>query len=65
MDNDIKQVDEKLPDTWELVPFTKVVSVLPDGSKRVKKRSYLEAGKIPVIDQGQDYIGGFTDDETL
>jgi type I restriction enzyme, S subunit len=65
MDNDIKQVDEKLPDTWEFVPFTEVVSVLPDGSKRVKKRNYLETGKIPVIDQGQDYIGGFTDDESM
>jgi len=65
MDNDIKQVDEKLPDTWELVPFKEVVSVLPDGSKRVKKRNYLETGKIPVIDQGQDYIGGFTDDESM
>jgi len=65
MDNNIKQVDEKLPDTWELVPFTEVVSVLPDGSKRVKKRNYLETGKIPVIDQGQDYTGGFTDDESM
>ena len=65
MDNDIRQIYEKLPDNWELVPFTKVVSVLPDGSKRVKKRDYLETGNIPVIDQGQEYIGGFTDDESM
>ena len=65
MDNDIKPVADKLPTTWELVPFTEVVSILTDGSKRVKKRNYLEKGKIPVIDQGQEYIGGFTDDESM
>ena len=29
-------------------------------SEKVKKSDYLKAGLIPVIDQGQDYIAGYT-----
>lgn len=58
-------VEDDLPSGWKIVPFPKAVSIIPDGGKRIKKRSYLESGKIPVIDQGQEYIGGFTDDESM
>ena len=54
-----------LPIDWEIASFAKVVSIIPDGGRRLKKKSYLESGKIPIIDQGQQYIGGFTDDEDM
>lgn len=47
-----------IPDKWEIVPFQKVVSVHSDKGKRVKQRAYLSEGKLPVIDHGQDFIGG-------
>ena len=60
-----KKKNGGLPIDWEIAPFAKVVSIIPDGGRRLKKRSYLESGEIPVIDQGQQYIGGFTDDEDM
>ena len=60
-----KKKNGGLPIDWEIAPFAKVVSIIPDGGRRLKKRSYLESGGIPVIDQGQQYIGGFTDDEDM
>ncbi len=32
---------------------------------KVKQKEYLSNGKFPVVDQGQDLIGGFVDDESL
>lgn len=54
-----------VPQGWELCPFEKAVEVLSDKSKRVKQSDYLPAGKLPVIDQGQEFIGGYTEDEKL
>jgi type I restriction enzyme S subunit len=46
-----------------LVPFEKVAVAQPDRGKRVKQRDYLADGRIPVIDQGQSPIGGYTNDD--
>ena len=54
-----------VPDGWEVLPFNKAAKVLSDHGKRLKQKQYLDEGKIPVIDQGQGYIGGFTNDETM
>lgn len=54
-----------VPPGWDLLPFEQTVDVISDKSKRVKQRTYLPIGKLPVIDQGQDFIGGYTDDEEL
>lgn len=32
---------------------------------KVKQKEYLPKGKFPVVDQGQDLIGGFVDDKSL
>ena len=54
-----------VPIGWDVVPFQQAVDVVSDKGRRVKQGSYLPAGKIPVIDQGQQAIGGFTDDEQM
>jgi type I restriction enzyme S subunit len=54
-----------VPDGWDVLPFQQAVTVVSDQGKRVKQSTYLETGKIPVIDQGQDYSGGFIDDEAM
>ncbi len=63
--NEISQIVDKVPSHWEIVPFTKVVNVFSDGGKRIKKKSYLEFGTILIIDQGQKYSSGFTNDEKM
>jgi type I restriction enzyme S subunit len=54
-----------VPADWDVVPFEKAAQVVSDRGKRIKQGSYLSSGKVPVIDQGQDYVGGYTDDETM
>jgi type I restriction enzyme S subunit len=54
-----------VPEGWSVLPFQKAASIVSDQGKRVKQSKYLETGKIPVIDQGQDYIGGYIDDEAM
>ncbi|OIQ96313.1 type-1 restriction enzyme EcoKI specificity protein [mine drainage metagenome] len=54
-----------VPPGWGVLPFELAIDVISDKSKRVKQREYLPSGKLPVIDQGQDFIGGYTDDENM
>lgn len=54
-----------VPPSWAVLPFEQAADVVSDKGKRVKQGSYLLAGKIPIIDQGQDPIGGYTDDEDM
>ncbi len=52
----------KIPEGWEIV---KVGDLLKKLRKVVKvpKSNYAINGLYPVIDQGKDFIGGYTDDE--
>lgn len=65
----IKEVFEPkqpvVPASWEIIPFQKAVSIISDKGKRIKQKEYLQTGEFPIIDQGQDYIGGYTDDKNL
>ena len=54
-----------VPTGWLARPFKSAVKVLSDQGMRVKKREYLEAGKIAVIDQGQSQIGGYTNNDEM
>ncbi len=55
----------QVPVYWEVIPFNKATVLVSDKGKRIKQSSYLKVGKIPVIDQGQEYIGGYTDNEEM
>jgi type I restriction enzyme S subunit len=46
-------------------PFDSAAISQSDKGRRMKQRDYLESGAIPVIDQGQDFIGGYTDDDQM
>ena len=50
---------------FDLRPFEKVALPQSDKGKRIKQRDYLTSGKLPVVDQGQSDIGGYTDDEEM
>jgi type I restriction enzyme S subunit len=51
-----------LPDGWTLLPFSEAARTISVSNNKVKQQDYLPQGKLPVIDQGQEYIGGYTDD---
>lgn len=57
-----KLIGQLCPDGVEYKKVEEVSRTLTPKAK-VKSHSYLITGKHPVIDQGQDYIGGYTDAE--
>lgn len=48
-----------------IVPFDQAAVPQSDKGKRLKQRDYLQQGPLAVIDQGQQQIGGFTDDPAM
>ncbi|MEI6149694.1 MAG: hypothetical protein WCS01_11390, partial [bacterium] len=55
----------KLPNGWTETTFGAIVSPVSVNEKKLPKGEYLESGRFPVVDQGQKFIGGYSNDETL
>ncbi len=51
--------------SMSVLPFAQVAVPQSDKGKRLKQRDYLQEGPLAVIDQGQQQIGGYTDDQTM
>lgn len=49
---------------WIEIEYKKAVGKISTSKQKLKQSEYLQTGKIPVIDQGQQLIAGFTDDES-
>ena len=47
------------------VTFDKVFQVGKTAGKSVKQKEYLSEGKFPVIDQGDEFISGYSNDTSL
>jgi type I restriction enzyme, S subunit len=50
----------ELPSSWASIIFSEAVINISTTGKKIPQKDYLPDGLYPVIDQGQDYIGGFT-----
>ena len=48
-----------------VLPFDQVAIAQSDKGKRLKQRDYLPDGLLAVVDQGQQQIGGYTDDQSM
>jgi type I restriction enzyme, S subunit len=48
-----------------VVPFDRAAIPQSDKGKRLKQRDYLQEGRLAVIDQGQQQVGGYTDDQSM
>ena len=48
----------------EYYPFTELFNDKTSGNKKIKQSDYIVTGKIPIIDQGQKLIGGYSNDIT-
>ena len=49
---------------WIQVPYKEAIDKIPTNNKKIKQKDYIADGKYPVIDQGQDFIGGYTNDDS-
>ncbi len=55
----------KLPKNWKWVKLNEICDKVSLNKIKIKQKQYLQEGKYPVIDQGQDLIGGYFNDEKL
>ncbi len=53
------------PASWSLLPVGEVVRNITLTEKKIPQKHYLSSGKFPVFDQGQEYVGGYTDDAAM
>jgi len=60
----VRMVDStlgKIPEGWEVFKVGDLLEKIKRKTK-IKNQAYQSAGDIPVVDQGRDFIGGFTSD---
>lgn len=50
---------------WSIAVFTDVVKDVTSGNAKIKQSDYRETGTLPIIDQGQEFFGGYIDDASL
>jgi type I restriction enzyme S subunit len=50
----------RLMTSEKLIPFGKTFDILSNSGKSLKQKDYLTEGAFRVIDQGEKFIGGFT-----
>lgn len=46
-----------------ILPFSKVITDSTKNFTKVKKQDYLASGEYPIVDQGKDFICGFTNEK--
>jgi type I restriction enzyme S subunit len=55
----------EIPREWRWIKVSDVIKKCSLTGKKVKQRQVKKEGKYPVIDQGQEFISGYVDDENL
>ena len=61
----VEEQPYKVPENWRWVWLPVTFENYTDSKKKVQQKTYLEDGPVSVIDQGQELIGGYTDDESM
>ena len=52
-----------VPESWEVIEFENAILKRRIKVGKIKQQNYKKTGKYPVIDQGQNFIAGYTDEE--
>jgi len=59
MSNEKKTI---LPSSWSTLLYADAVDGISTNKKKINQKKYLESGIYPIFDQGNNYIGGYTND---
>ena len=51
-----------IPQHWEHIDFEDAFENVPISNLKIPQKQYFPAGEIPIVDQGVNLIGGFTND---
>lgn len=54
-----------LPEGWKWVRLLSVFSNHTDSKKKLPQKEYLSTGTFPVVDQGKEIVGGYTENQSL
>ena len=54
-----------LPAGWDWMPFQSVFEDVTDSARKLPQKDYAKSGVVPVVDQGEEFLGGYTDNEGL
>jgi type I restriction enzyme, S subunit len=57
-----EKLKREIPQGWYSLPISNVLDKYPT-TKRYETKEYLSVGKYPIIDQGDSYIVGFTNED--
>ncbi len=52
-------------DTWSRLPFSKAIADLTSKANKVNQSLFQTTGDYPIVDQGDNYIAAYIDDESL
>ncbi len=55
----------KVPENWCWVHLLDSFENCTNSKKKIPQKEYLQGGKIAVVDQGQDLVGGYTNNEEM
>ena len=61
----VEEQPYKVPKNWCWIHLLDSFDNVTDSKKKLATKGYLEDGEYPIIDQGQDFIGGYTDDADM
>jgi type I restriction enzyme, S subunit len=57
--------NSELPRGWAVLEFKKTCDKISLNGIKIKQKQYLSVGEYPVVDQSQDIIGGYFNDDDL
>ena len=57
--------NQGIPKGWTIIKFSECCEKISLNGIKIKQKQYLLEGKYPVVDQGQELIGGYFNDEKL
>lgn len=58
-------MNQVFPAHWDVLPFSLAVKDATSEYSKLQKSEYLGQGRFPIVDQGQQKFGGYTDDESV
>lgn len=61
----VEEQPYEVPENWCWIHLLDSFDNVTDSKKKLVTKEYLEEGEYPIIDQGQDFIGGYTDDADM
>ncbi len=61
----IEEMPYEVPENWSWIHLLDSFDNVTDSKKKVPTKEYQEEGKFPIVDQGQSFVGGFTNREDM